>query len=349
MVKEILLYGVVDKDSAVQFINQLNDASEEDISVRVNTPGGSVPFNYGMIAKFAEHKKNKNVMVDGMAASAGFYFCVNADYVECLDVTDFMLHRAAYPSWIENNPDYFDDGMRASLNRINAKFQKAVSNKLDIDSIQEIMDSKPELNGAKFKNIFSLDSRIDVWLTAKEAKKIGLVNKIINITPAKREEIKAHMDLIAAQFTDAPNTKLPNAVKPKENKIMDLITLKNTHPSVYAEIIALGKAEGIAAEKDRVEAWLEFNDIDPKAVADGVASGKAPTLKSISEFSKKAMAKDTVTAAAAEAAPKIVTPVAADITANMTPEEKAKKAELDAFNAETKALLDQKVKVGSNN
>ena len=341
MAKEILIYGGINVDSAAQFIIELNNSIDQDVEARVNTPGGTVAYTYGMIAKFAEHPKAKKVKVDGMAYSAGFYFCVNADYVECLDVSDFMMHRAALPAWIESNPEYFDDQMKAELNRMNAQFEKSVSNKLDIEVLQEIMDSKPELKGAKFKDIFSLESRIDVFLTPKEAKKIGLVNKIISVTPEKREQIKAQMHLMAAEYLGSPQI-VKEVQTPKTNITMDLLTLKASHPAVYAAAVA----EGIAEEKDRVQAWLEFNDIDAKSVVDGIASGNPLKQKDMAEFTRKAMGKEFIAAAAAEATPAVSLPEAgAANAAAPTADEKKKAADIEAFRAAMNAEL--KTKIGA--
>lgn len=348
MAKEILLYGDINKDLAVQVITDLNSAINKDISVRVNTPGGSVPYIYGMIAKFAEHPKNKHVMVDGMAYSGGFYFTVFADYVEALNVSNFLLHRAAYPSWIENDPEFMEDPMRNQLIEMNAKLEDAVSNKIDIKALQEIMNGKPELRGARYKDIFSLDNRIDVFLNAEEAKAIGVVNKIINITPDRQKEIKANMSLMVAKYNELPTTDKPIEIEiPKPNKIMDLNTLKNSHPALYNEVFALGKADGIAAEKDRVQAWVEFVDIDAKAVSEGIASDKAPTHKSIAEFAKKSMAKELVASTAKDAPPAIVTPEAGAIGGALSTEEKAKADAIAKFDAEVKAELEAKLKRGS--
>ena len=275
-----------------------------------------------------------------MAFSFGFQFCVNADYVKCLDVSDFMLHRAAYPEWVESNPDYFDEGMKAELNRTNSLFEKAIKNKLNIDAIQEIMDTKPELKGAKFKDIFSLDSRIDVYFNAKEAKKIGLVNEIITVTPEKRAEIMAEKHLMAAEFTGFSSQKKEEVQTQKQKIKMDLQTLKTAHPSVYAEALA----EGVTAEKDRVEGWLTFNEVDAKAVTDGIASGKGITPKNMGEFTLKAMGKSIVAEAVVEAIPAVKTPEAgATSVISASTDEKKKSDEMTAFKAEMDAEIKKKI------
>lgn len=339
MAKEILLYGSVNEYSSAQFITQMDAAIDDDVRVRVNTPGGSTSYNFGMIAKFAEHPNGKSVIVDGNAYSAGFYFCVNADDVECFDISDFMIHRAAMPDYIENNPDYFDDEAKAFLNRINIKFEKAVRNKLDVEALQLIMDSKPELKGAKVKDIFSLDTRIDVFLTPTEAKKIGLVNRITTITPAKKQEIKAAMHLVAAQYIEPVAIDLPQQ---KPIIKMDLQTLKNTHPLVYAEALAVG----VATEKERVEGWMTFKGIDIDAVDAGIASGKSISPKDMGEFTLKAVGKNVVAEAAQEAVAAVKLPEAGATNVNApTPEQKEKEANMTSFRAEMDAKIKEKIGV----
>lgn len=61
------------------------------------------------------------------------------------------------------------------------------------------------------------------------------------------------------------------------------------HPALYNEIFALGKTAGVTEERDRVEAIMVFNDVDPKACAEAIASGKPLTSKQMAEFSLKAV------------------------------------------------------------
>lgn len=46
--------------------------------------------------------------------------------------------------------------------------------------------------------------------------------------------------------------------------------LKSQHPTVYSEILS----EGVSNEQERVASWMAFNEADPKAVSEGIASGK---------------------------------------------------------------------------
>lgn len=65
------------------------------------------------------------------------------------------------------------------------------------------------------------------------------------------------------------NNSESNNNNPKSKK-MNKAELKSTHPDVYAEILA----EGVSNEKERVASWMAYNEADPKAVAEGIVSGK---------------------------------------------------------------------------
>src|ERR1700739_2086809 len=185
MKKEVLAYGSIDSYSSAEFITAMEAASSDDVTVRVNTEGGSPEYGWGMIAKFAEHTGGKLIKGDGQAHSMGaFLFCyADKGSRECLDVCEFLIHRAAYADWYENS-DMFDDAMKGNLERVNASLQKAFTNTVDVKLFEEIANE--QIEGIKVADIFKLDSRLEIFLTAKQAKKIGLVDKVISITPEKR-------------------------------------------------------------------------------------------------------------------------------------------------------------------
>ena len=106
---EILLYGSIDGESSSDFIEDFTEktANNEDVVVRVNTPGGNPEYTFGMVAKFSEYTGKKKIQVDGKAYSGGLYFLCYGEENESLDVSEFLLHRAAYPSYYENDVEFF--------------------------------------------------------------------------------------------------------------------------------------------------------------------------------------------------------------------------------------------------
>ena len=279
MPKDILLYNRVDAESSAEFINELSEAEGYDIVVRVNGPGGSPEYGWGMVAKFSEFQGKKKIKVDGMAFSMYCSLLCYCDDVEALDVSEFMVHRAAYPEWFESNPEYFTEPYKQNLIRINASLEKAFRAKVNVEAFENMKQCKDA--GITVESLFSMDQRCDVFFSAKDAKKIGLINKINAITPSIAAEIERHQIIVvakAAHFVSKPI---------KNDKVMTLAELKAAHPEVYAQAVN----EGVIEERDRVGSILAFIDIDAKECETIVASGKKLTETQRSEFAKKQVSK----------------------------------------------------------
>lgn len=285
MPKEVLLYGYIDSYSSAETVRELIAAGDEDVQLRVNTPGGSPEYTWGVVSKFASLAGAKKISVDGQAHSAGCYACCYADDVEAVDTAEFLIHRASYGEWYEKS-DYFDDATKGNLIRVNASLEKALRGKIDVAAFEA-------LKGVKLKDIFSMDTRLDVYLTAKEAKQVGLINRVVTITPKKKAEITAGMEKVASRVTgmrmaaSSTEPQAPTTPEIKTTKNMNLAELKAQHAAVYAEAFAEGKE----AENDRVGSWLAYSAVDAEAVAAGIKSGKGITETQRSEFAVKQASK----------------------------------------------------------
>jgi hypothetical protein len=188
--------------------------------------------------------------------------------------------------------DYFTDALRGNLERINTSLKKALENKIDIPALEAIMESKPETKGKTFKDIFSMDGQLDVFLNAFEAKKIRLINKINKITPAKKAEIESLMFEVSALHNGFQiAAKKDPEINLNKNKMITIETLKAEHPGVYAQIIALGVEQGVKQEKDRVTACLVFNEVDPAGVKAAIETGQPMTQTQMAEFAMKSFNK----------------------------------------------------------
>ena len=273
MPQEVLLYGQIYAQSSIDFINGISAVGEDDeLSVRVNTNGGDVLYGWGMVAKFNEFKGVKKIKVDGSAYSMGACFLAYADVenVEALDVSEFLIHRAAYPSWYEDN--YMSDSEKENLKTINSSLHDAFKNRIDVNKFKEI-------SGKTLKEVFSMDGRIDVFLTAQQAKQIGLIGKITKITPTKKAEISAINQRIAANYTGGKN-KNTNNFNPSKMTKEDF---KREHPEAYAAIVN----EGVTAERDRCGAYLAYITADKDAVIAGIKSGEQMSATTQAELNIK--------------------------------------------------------------
>jgi ATP-dependent protease ClpP protease subunit len=328
MSKDVLLYGSISSWSARDFITAINDAGTEDITVRVNSEGGDVMYCWGMIAKFSEVKGNKLVKCDGKAYSMGAFFFCYADEAEAIDSAEFVFHRAAYPSWIESNPEYFTEEAKAGLSNMNKHLRKAMEAKIDVEAFEKMTNTTID-------QIFSMESRIDVRITAQQAKKIGLINKIINLTPTKKAEIEAEYYQAVAKYISPDGSKeLPKQTENKQtpkNKTMTIDQIKNEHPAVYAAIVETA----VKAERERAKVWAHFADLDPKAVKEGIAGGEAMDDAQKLEFMEKRYA--------AKAKVDISKENARDVeTTEAKPEADAEAKKLEAFEKELEKHITKK-------
>jgi len=293
MPKEILIYGLIHSDSVMEMMKSMADVEpDEEMFLRINTDGGQPQDGFGLAAKFAEFTGSKSIQVDGRAYSTGLFLLCYADTVNALDVSSFMVHRAGYSEWFEKS-EFFTPEVKANIVAINKDLERAFRGKIDGKKFEE-------LKGVKIKDIFDVEKpRVDVFFTAVEAKKIGLVKNITKITPTAMLQINAQMHEIAAKYTGGEIHK--NIVEPvvadsnnqsiitpqiQNSKKMNKKELLAAHPEICAELIA----DGVAKEKSRVGAWMVNLQIDANAVKAGIDAGGEFTQKDMAEFGQKQMA-----------------------------------------------------------
>jgi len=87
---EVLLYGDIYSQRARDFIKEVDTASGEDLTVRVNSFGGDVDYGWGMIAKFSEHKGKKSVKIDAAAHSMAAFFAISGVLISMISAASAM-------------------------------------------------------------------------------------------------------------------------------------------------------------------------------------------------------------------------------------------------------------------
>lgn len=310
MPKELYLYSGIYDFTAEALITQMAENEGDDITLRVNSPGGSVFAGWGIIAKMKEREGKTTIKLDGAAMSMAAFMLAFADKVEALDVSTIMLHRA---DMCVSTPEE-----QAFLNDINKDLRSKLEAKIDLTKL-------PTKKAITMDQLFNPEQRIDLFLTAKEAKAIGLVDKINKIEPSEIEAFKQ----LAAMFTPAATQTQSNKTQTQKPNKMTIEQLKAEHPALFAEVVALG----IAKEKDRVEACLAFIEVDAAGVKAAIEAGKDLSQKQMAEFSLKAISKTNLAGLAAENA-------GATKTEEVAAKEKTKKeSELAVFESAVAAEL----------
>lgn len=166
----ILLYFQIWDFIAMEFIQKLNEYEGKEATIRINSPGGSVFAGWGMVAAVKEFTGKLTVKVDGVAASMAAYLVLFCENVECVDVSRFMLHPAR--GYVETDDD------QALLDSINAELKAKMKQKFDPDLFESV-------TGHTIDAIFK--DNIDIWLTAKQAKKLGMVKNINRLDPSEKQ------------------------------------------------------------------------------------------------------------------------------------------------------------------
>ncbi len=300
--KTILIYSGIYSFVAEKFIQQLNEIpKDEDVIVRLNSPGGSVFAGWGMIAALKERTGKNILKVDGHAASMGFMLSLYFDEVHALDVTKFMVHRAS--GYVENEDD------KKLLDSVNQDIRNKLEKRIKQDEFEKI-------TGITIDELFNSEKRRDIWVSAKEAKKIGLVHQIDRLEP---EEMKAISQTLVAFSTfsedqDSNGIEYDNdenmhgRIEENDNKnkinveqkiqIMTKDELKTQHPDVYNAIFnegkEAGKEDGIKAERTRVKSYLAYLNIDNERVVKAIKEGDEFTSDVMAELNVKASSMQTL-------------------------------------------------------
>lgn len=249
MAKELYLYFSVQNFVIADLLEKMEEAADDDIVMRINSPGGSVFAGWGLVAKLKEHANTSTAKVDGMAVSMAAIMLLYFDNVECMDVSRFMLHRG--DMYVESEEDL--------------KFLADINNDIRLQ-MKKKLDSKKfkDITGYTIDQMFTMEERKDFWLTAKQAKEIGLVQKVNKLSPAAQTEIAAMTEKfynVAASGDPKPN--------PMSENTMTVDKLKAEHPEVSDKLLIAG----VNAERERVKAWLAYLDADPERVVKAIKEG----------------------------------------------------------------------------
>lgn len=269
MAKTLLFYSSIFSYSVSDFIEKLSQIDDsEDLVIKLNSPGGSVHAGWSMAQAISERSGKTTIITEGIVASMALVVSMFADEVKTLDVTNWMVHRAVYDS-LEDEDD------KKFLLDVNKKLKEKIKARIDGDVFKDV-------TGVTIDDVFDENKeRRSIWLTSKDAKKIGFVNSIIKLQP--KQLMSMSKNIVAFYDKDF---EISNNYINQKTKVMTKEELKLQHPEVYNSIFA----EGVSQEHDRVLSLLAYNEVDSKAVMEFIKSGKFITETFRSEMAVKQMA-----------------------------------------------------------
>lgn len=271
---ELILYGSIGSDEYwddisdkvfKQDIENLGDV--ENITLHINSPGGSVFSAVAIANTLKNHKAKVTANIDGLAASAATIITSACDTVRMPKNALFMIH----------NPITFAYGN-------NQEMQKTVEM---LDKIKNsIIETYLSKTKADKKTLSELMDN-ETWMDAETAKEYGFIDEIVDEEVGKEfVENKLIINNMAfdiskfKNFRKAKDTVIDNKKNTKEVK-MTLEELKNQFPDLYDYVLNEGKKIGKEEEKERLKA---IDDIGVNNYSDLIENAKYVNPISASEL-----------------------------------------------------------------
>ena len=152
---------VVSSQSFRQRLKKVEDAGLSTVTVRLNTPGGSVfeaSAIYAQLENFRKDDKKANMEIDGMAASAGSLVMLASDSIAIAETGMVFIHDS-----------------RATLAGSARQIGK------DMQILQKIDKTVVGLyarKSGKKESEMAVFMKAETWFTASEAVDVGLVDKV---------------------------------------------------------------------------------------------------------------------------------------------------------------------------
>ncbi|MCX7445828.1 Clp protease ClpP [Corynebacterium sp. P7003] len=156
----MLLFGEIGWDTdASAFAREIGVLDADEITVRVNSPGGDVYDGLAMMEALRGHRAHVTCVIEGLAASAASFIAVGgADRVIMREASDLMIHEA----WgFAMGPAAEMRKSAIQLDRISAKLARIYAEKVS---------GSPEVWREAMER--------ETWFSAEEALAVGLVDAV---------------------------------------------------------------------------------------------------------------------------------------------------------------------------
>lgn len=210
--REIMIYYPLYSFIASDIIKQLDEV-KSDYTVRMSCPGGEVFPSYGIAKKVKELKAkgySSTLKIDGLSASMAGVLAPFFDTVEMLKPAKFMIH----PPWGGSSNEV--------LIQVATDLKDILKSRIDEEKFQEITDTTLD-------DVFDLTRKTrhdDVWLTADQAQEIGLVHKVVELTPDLKNEIENQQKIQYGILNQPPSTMPQSTPRPKLQALLGYTDLE---------------------------------------------------------------------------------------------------------------------------
>jgi ATP-dependent Clp endopeptidase proteolytic subunit ClpP len=291
-VKVIPISGVIGWDVTGQDIrNQLAAADGEEIEVQLSSVGGFVFDGLEIFNLIKNYEGKKSARIMGVAASMGSYipFAVKPDGKIISEANGVMMIHNAWGIAAGTADDMRAEAtVLEGLSSIIADAYAKYTGK-SAEDVKAMMDSETWMFGSEMLDAGFIDEIIGDETADKEASikaaRVALADAKKLVTEYEGgdniKRVAALLDVMRPKNKiEKPGVAVASAradIVPKGKNMKTLEELKAEAPALFAEAVALGHKQGIAAEQKRVsdlEAWKGINVAVDAIVEDAKATGK---------------------------------------------------------------------------
>lgn len=264
----------IDSFSVSRLIDVIDEV-KEDSEVSWNSFGGSTYAGQNFIDFLNNFKHDVDANVTGIAASMGAVMLPFFNKVKGAFQSDVMLHSMS--------------GSQNLVKHTNTFLYKALAKKINESVFKEI-------TGHKLKSVMLAEGedRINVWLTGKEAVKVGLFDEGYDLLD-KQNSLESELPTneigytIPAHISEKYNkkqniqTEIPQTKNDMEIKDITITQLQSGNPELYNAV------SKIATEKEnkRVSDILKYGGSDLEKANEIITSGKEISLEDVAFFTEK--------------------------------------------------------------
>ena len=287
---ELILYGSIGSDeywddisdkAFKQDIENLGDV--ENITLHINSPGGSVFSAVAIANTLKNHKAKITANIDGLAASAATIITSACDTVKMPKNALFMVHNPITFAY-GNNQD-----MQKTLEMLNKVKNSIIETylnkaKTDKETLSELMDNETWMSAEEAKEYGFIDEILDENVEKEVIEnKLIINNMAFDISRFKNFKEKKKQDPriinISVNSTGSPEEiadKFRDILNSTENQKneggnMTLEELKNKFPELCNQIFNEGKEAGITKERERMR---EIDNLDLSNYSELVENAK---------------------------------------------------------------------------
>lgn len=270
---EIFIYGDIGESyweetiSARDFVADLKEIDAAEITIRINSVGGSVPDGVAIYNAIKRHPANITVAIDAMAYSIASLIAMAGDTVEMSDNALMMLHAP----W--------------TIAMGNSKSMRETADMLDTWA-DAMSNSYAAKTGKTKDDILGLiGDGTDHYFTAAEALDYGLVDSVVSAMPiAASANMPSSILDRYKKIPAAIKNSIPSPSRPSGQSHGDsTMTEKQRRAAIRAQFKAHLNKEGI---QDLLDSCIDDADLTPEGAQakldDALKAIKPPAADTVS-------------------------------------------------------------------